>query len=403
MASVVLSPPVDDFIKKLPLINALINEEADVTALISHLLTGLSEAAAGRIMNQAAAARLVNQTHLADIPDRAQVVLGRMFASVEGSVITRMLTDLQRWSNPGNPKMKPMKPELVDFLQLVEFLEKLESCCLAGGYVAGSAAVYMELALQSPTPLGWWPNDIDCFVDSTAAGARVLAALAPLGTLIKFSDANGDLEFEFDGTWPAPAVKTNTRYEGTFSYVGGFYPGGSMVCTLPRGTGPQVQVVCQVSTVDTVCGCARATDTACGVCLKRDSGVDASNENIWPRGHPAHRFDLDVPGVMITGPLPGQTCLQVVRAFGNPVSNTIRVRPHALWTLTETGPRGSKRKHLDLVHRRLQKYARRGWHVQDIPDTCTINGVAMITPPATKQFLLTGRWKAPEAPEAFTT
>jgi hypothetical protein len=320
----------------------------------------------------------------AEVARVARDLLAPMFDVADPeAVVRRMCADRAEWNPDDDP------------LTAVEaFLGTIRAACRAGAAVAGSAALYVELVLGDD--VCWWPNDIDLWVDRPADGARVLSALCAPGTPV--DAGHRDKVEPFDGTWP---MCNGTRVERHMTT----YPGASMVCSVRMGVpdrfdagetlggaffgglGQRVQVISQDVPVDAAgCQCAGA-EQACSACLKRRPRVGTLNfesGSIWPPGEPWKRFDLDVAAVGIraaAGAAAGSADrLEIVRCCGDPRSKTVRVRPHALWTIERDGPEAVDTDLMEHVIRRLLKYHQRGWTEVVVPNSTVVNGCDVATP-----------------------
>ena len=318
---------------------------------------------------------------------RVARMLAPMFETADPlAVVRRMCADRAEW-NPDDPPLTAVEA----------FLGTIGAAGRAGATIAGSAALYLELVLHDD--VCWWPNDIDLWVDRPADGARVLAALCAPGTLIDARHRNA-VE-PFDGTWPMCNGTRVDRHATT-------YPGASMVCSVFMGDqdsyhnresaggaffdklNQRVQVISQDLPVDASaapgagCLCAGA-EQACSACLKRRPRVGTLNfesESIWPAGQPWKRFDLDVAAVGIrpAGLADHPDRLEIVRCCGDPKSKTVRVRPHALWTIERDGPEAVDADLMEHVVARLKKYHRRGWTNIVMPKSTVVDGLNLATP-----------------------
>jgi len=221
--------------------------------------------------------------------------------------------------------------------------------CAAGAIVAGDAALYIEELAISGTagaPVAWWPDAIECFVDTPQDGASLLDTLAPGGP-----DASVLL-----GEWP--------------------------MCDVLLKHQTVVRVNCQsrpCMPARRECKCRPwPSFEVCRECMRSDadeaSGVAAV-------GDPMLRCELDIPGVRIRRDA-GDT-MRVGRFEGNVKTRPrdIRVRACALWLLKDGRPQPIDEPAVERLLGRLAVYARRGWTRVLVPRECVVDGNTVPTPP----------------------
>jgi len=258
-------------------------------------------------------------------------------------------------------------------------LDAVYQACRAGGVVAGSAALYLEMVRGTITAgesaVGWWPGDIDCWVDRPADGVRVLDVLVPHSAR-RIRAVHRHESVVYRGEWPAARPMDNPNHPGARS------PYASEICEVELAFGTNVQVIAQnigdLSNAD--CGCA-VRHQVCNVCLRHAAGLSTRYSDSWPRGRPDARFDLDVPAVRVVQAADGR--LAMLRTDGVPTRPRINIRARALWELDEHDqPQPIGETRLRQLESRLQKYALRGWTDVAMPASVVVNGQRLATPPS---------------------
>lgn len=349
-------------------------------------------------------ARLVSRAYLRSADDvlveRAGALLASMFDVPDPvAAARRMCRDAQN-RDPGHfdapvPELGPPRVE--------RFLRAIQTCCRAGATIAGSAALYVECVVEATEPLGWFPNDIDAWVDHPTDGARVLDALVPIGAPVRAMHRTEGAQ-PWRGYWPSRRSGLAGDWQPAWRRLErapAVYPGASMVCTVVLDDQQRVQVITQrvveaggYAEPTPECRCTGPL-AACAGCLKqRRAPVDDTGPltaqptgpqdrarayfDVWPKGRPEQRFDLDVVACAIRADERG--FLQLHRAIGDPRSSTVCVRPHALWRFDGDDVVPIDREGLDAVLRRLRKYAARGWTNVVVPRETIVGGRTMTTP-----------------------
>jgi len=221
--------------------------------------------------------------------------------------------------------------------------------CAADAVVAGDAALYIEELAISGTagaPVAWWPDAIECWVESPEDGARLMEVLAPGGP-----DASVLL-----AEWP--------------------------MCDVLLKHQTVVRVHCQSRPgipARKECKCRPwPSFEVCRECMRSDadeaSGVAAV-------GDPMLRSELDIPGVRVRRDA-GET-MWVGRFEGNVKTRPrdIRVRACALWVLRDGRPQPIDESGVERLQGRLAVYARRGWTRVLVPRECVVDGNTVPTPP----------------------
>jgi len=258
-------------------------------------------------------------------------------------------------------------------------LDAVHQACRAGGVVAGSAALYLEMVRGSmltacDQPVGWWPGDIDCWVDRPADGARVLDVLVPHSArMIRAVHRHESVVYR--GEWPAARPSDRPNHPGARS------PYASEICEVELAFGTNVQVIAQnkreAGTYPN-CGC-EVRHQVCDVCLRHAAGLGTRYSDSWPTGRPDARFDLDVPAVRVVQAADGR--LKMRRTDGVPTRPRINIRARALWELDEHDqPQPIGETRLRNLESRLQKYALRGWTDVTMPASVVVNGQRVATP-----------------------
>jgi len=352
--------------------------------------------------------------------ERVAALIGSTFDSRDpAAAAARMCRDAAAWrSGALTAAARELGATRAD-----RFLRAIATCCRAGATVAGSAALYLERVLQDPAPadadadavgLGWWPNDIDAWVDSPPQGAHVLGALIPLGSPVEAMHRSEDGYAPFKGYWPGRETialgipgEWDGYHGGRAGHVPAVYPGSAMVCTVKVDDQQRVQVISQNSVERggyerTAPECACSSDprsaSACAGCLKQHRAPPAKTGPLdvrplagqlrarcyfdaWPAGRPEARFDLDT--VCVTIRADDRGFLQIERYAGDARGATMRVRPHAMWRFAGAGD-ALIRADADAIAalgRRLRKYRARGWTDARVPAETVVDGRVVATPP----------------------
>jgi len=258
-------------------------------------------------------------------------------------------------------------------------LNTLVQACRAGAVVSGSAALYLEMVRNSVLenghgdPVGWWPGDIDCWVDRPADGVRVLNALVPHGLRVEAVHRHESVVYR--GEWPAARPSDRPNNPDARS------PYAAEICQVELASGIKVQVISQKvpeGHTQPDCGCA-VRHQVCDVCLRHAPGASTRYSDAWPTGRPDARFDLDVPAVRVVQAVDGR--LEMRRSDGVPTRPRINIRAHALWELdAHDQPKLVGEIRLRNLEGRLQKYARCGWTEVTAPAVVVVNGQAIVTP-----------------------
>ena len=270
------------------------------------------------------------------------------------------------------------------------FLDMVELGC-RHGVVAGSAALYLELE----PPLGWRPDDVDCWVDGRDIGHEaVVAALDAGGDPQVQTYSQGRIEtVEYDRSIP---VMLQPGYRGNLvgDVIQASYPGDSSVVEVTV-RGQRFQVISQ----DVSCGrhlaggpveCGCAAGEACRRCLgtveapaiiQEDNGPHPATYTLeWPRGLPHTRFDL---GLVCVDARSDGDSVNVTRRAGRP--DRLDIRPQGVWRVD--GDRPVARAAAPLS-KRVAKYVRRGFPSVACPRTTRYEGGELATPPALIEALV---------------
>lgn len=284
-------------------------------------------------------------------------------------------------------RMTRSRPSVVGWMSALRFVSVVCACCRAGGIVAGSAALFLELVCRGDAP-DWKPGDVDCWVDCRKTASRVLDRLTRVsGDKTMVVQRSGRrFSVNYDGSlWACGPMGIGDPEAPGASVMGEVDVLGTRVQVIAQNSGVAAHDLEHSSAV-VDCLCHQRPATMCQECGKRRSqpgfDVDDTYFTSWPLGQPHARFDLDITCVAVRV---ANDHLAIDRRCGDP-SGAVALRPQSLWLLGQDGPELRPPAEIERLAGRIGKYAARGFSRVVIPDVCTFCAPGhpdqqLVTPP----------------------
>lgn len=309
-------------------------------------------------------ARLTSSTWRRAVPEGAVLVLADMMR-IQDCAARRMIDDF-------GPR------------RAMAFAIRLRTA-VQTAVVAGSAALYVE-RLRAGLPTRFVPGDIDVWADSpkaadqTCDNLRRLSASSGRVTIRRLNfEEYIDIQARMfqDVPWIEGGGTGETDgTDGTDGFVA--QRPSIQIASLKSAPDITVQVIAGTHrTRPGPCACDPAHQ-GCHQCLS-DKTVDGYSVPPWPEGCPHRRFDLDAVACVM------RSVDVVERAAGSATGPGIRLLASAVWHANgDPVPP-------NVLARRLQKYAERGYTEPVVAGTMTISGVERPTPQAVLDVVETVR------------